>query len=514
MNTRKSFKNDSLWKNSDQKVFLLDQETLVTQQNHLTVFYSMEGERIAEKKNSGVRNVSDMILLSNGSMMYSTIGIEPCICVIKKDGTISFSEPTRNKIIDSIKELVDGSVAVRFSTSILIMKPCFKELDNINYKIDQLQLQLRYDSTKLTLYQELADLYKEKGEPTYQIYLSGLEAAAKCHHLYQARRFYEKARKLQPQNEEPIQSFLLFYLKNSPHEKLKKQISLDLFNLTENEEYIRPLKDKKYKKMLLVGEGDFSFTEAFLLKHKKSHPGIGQSITATELLAPADQAVIERFVSLRKQGVEILCGVDAQSIHRFFKGRRFERIQWNCPFGGKADDISKQVFSKVLPAFFQSCSLLQLAGDRIHITLVQEKDGYWKKRQKENPIVLASFSSNYRLIRKRRFETDRYLQYHHVKTGKTESYEGGVRKREFVFEKLAEEMPKPSCSDQAIALNNPEKHAEEMPKPSFSDQALALKDPAQKEYKISTDKKDNPLPEDYYFECSTDEDSSDGYESD
>lgn len=480
-----------LWNRALSEVILLDDKTFVTRgynKNSLLVHF-IGGESIPTAE-QGTYGISAMVLLSNGSVMCATKTSESMIYFVQKDATVYRSISTDNNTIQSFKELVDGSVAVKFSNAICILKPCFKELENINHQIGPPPF--FYDSSKLKSRNEPADPY-EKENQLYKLYLSGLEAAVKCNNLYQARRFYEKARKIKPYKGEPMRNFL-FYLNRSPYEKLKRQCLFDLYTLTQDERYISLPKDRKYKKRLLIGEGGFSFTEALLFKHKNSHPELGQSITATELLEPVnDQRGTNRIVSLQKQGVTILFGVDAQKIHHLFKGRRFERIQWNCPFGDNALPETKNNFSDVLPAFFRSCSRLQLVGDRIHVTLVQESNGKWISRQRENPIVEASASSNYRLIRKRRFGTDRYPQYHHVKTGTVESFIGGEEKREFVFEKVANDNE----TLKSVYVNGP----------------MALKDPAKKEYKIEPDEKELSL-KDYYFVCSSDEDSSDYYESD
>jgi hypothetical protein len=262
-----------------------------------------------------------------------------------------------------------------------------------------------------------------------------------------------------------------------------------------------------------------------------------------------DGAVQDRIRALSKIGVKIRSEVDGKDIHSVFKNR-FPRIHWNCPFG-KADSVSRQKFIEVLPAFFRSCYKRQWNGDRIHVTLFQEKQ-YWKKRQLENPLVQASVSSRYRLIRKRRFDNNRYPGYTHVKTSGSPGLDQRHRKlSEFVFEKVTlpsnvvpniknSPSKKPGIEresitqtqsleklDPAIARTDPitlEQHQvpttdkmlevmQTKTSGSFFEMAMALKDQKTKEYAIKSDK-ENPQPEDYYFECSTDEDSSDYYDSD
>lgn len=77
-------------------------------------------------------------------------------------------------------------------------------------------------------------------------------------------------------------------------------------------------------------------------------------------------------------------GIDAERIHEIFRGHRFKRIHWNCPFGFSGSPKEKEAFRQVLPNFFLSSSQLQLAGDQTHVTLMQRSGECWKKRQKEN----------------------------------------------------------------------------------------------------------------------------------
>ena len=241
-----------------------------------------------------------------------------------------------------------------------------------------------------------------------------------------------------------------------------------------------------YKQRLLVGEGDFTYTEDLLCKHRKTHPNLPHSITATELKYPPPSREVQKRVEyLKEEGVDIQFGIDAKQLDQYFRGRRFERIQWNCPYGHGFPD------GEAVPKFFEAVSRLQKVGDRIHVHLVQGSGEYWKTRQTQNPIVLGSVKASYALIKKRDFSNKRYPGYRHTMTGTSELYIAGGDEREFVFEKTD------------IATGN-----ESLQK------AIALKDRSSKTYTVDTDT--TPIPEDlehYYFDCSTDEDSSD-YETD
>lgn len=370
-------------------------------------------------------------------------------------------------------------------------------------------------------------LEKEEQIDPYTSLLAQLCQSVKEGNLYLARRSYEKARELRPTDKEPCDIFL-FYLNNSPYTKLRNQVSLDLCRL-KNQVEIFSLRTKKYKKRLIIGEGSgkhaFSYTEALINKHKMTHPGLGKSIVSTELDTltsifkgiPATKsdpypkpvedkknlAIREkRIIDLQKRGVKILFGIDATSIHRQFARQKFQRIHWNCPFAvGRSEDVEK--FKAVIPGFFRSASKLQNVKDRIHVTLMQEKEyrnDYWKSRQIQNPIVLGATSAGYRLIRKRAFSKTRYPGYQHEKTG------GGSpgltdQKREFIFEKTSLDLRKEIDLVFANALINPK------------EKKYSIKTDSDPKEDSSKEEKIKPVGlEEHYFECSTDEDSSDYYE--
>jgi len=231
-------------------------------------------------------------------------------------------------------------------------------------------------------------------------------------------------------------------------------------------------KEGKYRSRLYVGEGTFSGIQALIEKHEEDHPDLAKHITATEFGEILDR---ERIRLLQEKGVQILFGIDGTKLETYFSGTRFERIHWNHPFGGTTER-EREAFKKVIPRFFRACSELQLAGDRVHVTLA---DGSIY-RQAENPIAKGATNAGYLLIRKRKFGVTRYPGYQHNKTGKKEAFVVGDGSREFIFEK-ANFLPD---------------------YPSLRDRADSLKDPEEKEYTV---KKSNS---DYYIECSSDEDSS------
>jgi 25S rRNA (uracil2634-N3)-methyltransferase len=95
-------------------------------------------------------------------------------------------------------------------------------------------------------------------------------------------------------------------------------------------------------KILLIGEGNFSFARALVHDAPPSleylPPG---NVTATAY--DSEQACYEKYPEaesivgfLREKGVEVLFQVDATTLERVgsLKGRRWDRVVWNFPHAG------------------------------------------------------------------------------------------------------------------------------------------------------------------------------------
>ena len=297
---------------------------------------------------------------------------------------------------------------------------------------------------------------------------------------------------------------------------------------------------RRCKSRLFVGEGGFSYTCALLNKH--SDKPLAQAITATDYKAQElyhilsedgfdrSKPLSERIENLRNRGVRVEFNVDASKIDEHFKGQKFARIHWNCPYRVKVGDRDGEGsvirFRKVVPAFFQAANKLQSVGNRVHISLT--KDPVHGAKQWDNPIVLAAILGNYRLIRKRIFNDVRYPGYIHVLSSGGLYDLGGVE-REFVFEKLSDldDSNPEKYSAVAKTLRNMDQDFESYDSiknnpidPSEFDELFrsmpALMSSNKKRFYIKKRKfaiKPSDLT-DYEFQCSTDDDSSDYYESD
>ena len=96
-------------------------------------------------------------------------------------------------------------------------------------------------------------------------------------------------------------------------------------------------------KILLIGEGNFSFAQALVSSPPASLEFLPPSnITATaydseEECCSKYPDAAEIIAVLRNKGVEVLFGVDGTKLDRCapLKGRKFDRIVWNFPHAGQ-----------------------------------------------------------------------------------------------------------------------------------------------------------------------------------
>ncbi|MCL5260704.1 MAG: DUF2431 domain-containing protein [Gammaproteobacteria bacterium] len=210
----------------------------------------------------------------------------------------------------------------------------------------------------------------------------------------------------------------------------------------------------RYKKRLVVGDGNFTFTEGMLKKHEEDCPGLAKAITATELLSEEKLTAVlpdsfpQRIASLKEQGVKVHFEIDATKIDQKQKAlepRRYKRIHFNCPqlgAGTGSNNYQDRKIPKMLKAFFASAAKIQKTGDRIHMVLPRPGEygeGNRKFRQAGiYGIFAASAKAGYVLIAKHKFvgdEGQRYTLYEHMITGKSASADVTESSREYIFKK-------------------------------------------------------------------------------
>jgi hypothetical protein len=203
-------------------------------------------------------------------------------------------------------------------------------------------------------------------------------------------------------------------------------------------------KKSRYKLRLFVGEGAFSYTVAFLLKH----PELAGSIVATELdsieeLREKHHAFEENMFFLRSMNVDVRFGIDAMALHEDsgLKKEHFKRIHFNFPYCDH--DSGNKKTRRLLENFFMSAGQLQHTGDRIYVVL-PKPNNVWDRKRREGvayAIYSACTRAGYQYIKKRQFGKERYPRYEHVMTRGSGSANVAEDSREYIFEKKEVLLP-------------------------------------------------------------------------
>ncbi|XP_050012170.1 ferredoxin-fold anticodon-binding domain-containing protein 1 [Alexandromys fortis] len=128
------------------------------------------------------------------------------------------------------------------------------------------------------------------------------------------------------------------------------------------------------RRLLLVGEGNFSFTASLI---DTLDPGV--SVTATCLQQPddldGDPVTQENLQRLRERGIEVRFGVDCTQLAHALQAhdRDFDRIYFNFPHCGRKAGVAKN--RELLAKFFQSCADVLAKEGEIHVALCRGQGG-------------------------------------------------------------------------------------------------------------------------------------------
>ncbi|XP_043720393.1 uncharacterized protein At4g26485-like [Telopea speciosissima] len=127
-------------------------------------------------------------------------------------------------------------------------------------------------------------------------------------------------------------------------------------------------------KMLLVGEGDFSFSACLAKVFDSAANMVATSLNSEDFLKKNYGNAMSNIDDLKSKGCMVLHGVDATKMsgHQFLKGMRFDRIVFNFPHAGFSNKESREVqisrHQKLITLFFKNAKKMLLEDGEIHIS--------------------------------------------------------------------------------------------------------------------------------------------------
>jgi len=136
-------------------------------------------------------------------------------------------------------------------------------------------------------------------------------------------------------------------------------------------------------KILLVGEGDFSFSLALANAFGSAENMVPTSLDSREKVLQLYDSAHKTLSNLERLGATVLHGVDATTMekHHMIRNMRFHRIVYNLPhagFYGKEDD--EKVIKRhrhLLKMFFKNARSLLTKSGEIHVT--HKENGPYEK---------------------------------------------------------------------------------------------------------------------------------------
>ena len=169
-------------------------------------------------------------------------------------------------------------------------------------------------------------------------------------------------------------------------------------------------------RILLVGEGDFSFAKSIVESHGCCDVTATCFDTKDELLRKYDPQAKEHINFLEDEGQTVHCSIDATKLDTYKvlkKGGLFDAVLFNFPHvGGKTKDVNRQVrFNQELLVKFFGAAMSLLASNGTIIVTLFENEPYslWNIRD-------LARHSGLEVRRSFRFLADAYPGYSHSRT--------------------------------------------------------------------------------------------------
>ncbi|KAL5769397.1 hypothetical protein ACOSQ2_016180 [Xanthoceras sorbifolium] len=174
---------------------------------------------------------------------------------------------------------------------------------------------------------------------------------------------------------------------------------------TDDEEETVPEKWRKHysskHRILLVGEGDFSFSLSLARAFGSAHNMVASTIDTQENIASKYSNGLRNVIELGERGCQVLYEVDAKQMsqHFFLKTQKFDRIIYNFPHVGfpfrEASYCQIQLNKGLVKGFLKNAKvMLKEEKGEIHVTH-KEGDPYdkWELVKKAEKLGLIMYEA-------------------------------------------------------------------------------------------------------------------------
>ncbi|KAF7142093.1 hypothetical protein RHSIM_Rhsim06G0233200 [Rhododendron simsii] len=138
-----------------------------------------------------------------------------------------------------------------------------------------------------------------------------------------------------------------------------------------------------FQKILLVGEGDFSFSASLAMAFGSAHNIVATSLNTAGYLSRNYRSAMSNIQSLRSRGAKVMHDVDATQMagQILFQGMTFDRIVFNFPLSGFFSDDSRESKlrreRKLVRHFIANAREMIAEEGEIHVT--HKSNGFFRQ---------------------------------------------------------------------------------------------------------------------------------------
>ncbi|XP_058219039.1 uncharacterized protein LOC131329715 isoform X1 [Rhododendron vialii] len=164
-------------------------------------------------------------------------------------------------------------------------------------------------------------------------------------------------------------------------EKVEEKVVINKAVLLIEERWIKHY--SSFQKILLVGEGDFSFSASLAMAFGSAHNIVATSLDTTGCLSRNYRSAMSNIQSLRSRGAKVMNGLDATQMagQILFQGMTFDRIVFNFPLSGFFPDDSRESNlcreRKLVHLFIANAIEMIAEGGEIHVT--HKSNGFFRE---------------------------------------------------------------------------------------------------------------------------------------